>query len=206
MLTLQQLRAPERSAGVQSSTVLALAAQGRIPTFDAAILWDTPRVLRLRPGWRSPFWLWRLMIRSAGVVRLETDVLAGFVLARASAGLADSTIQQDVGHLQLVRDCFGRPLWEMQPADADAYFGKDLRDASTALRLARAQSLTTYFAFLELRHKAELHALTGRIVECPIDEVNRPRGSKQIRLRIPPTELEVETLFAGWRADLVNCR
>jgi site-specific recombinase XerD len=136
----------------------------------------------------------------------EMDVLAGFVLARASAGLADSTIQQDVGHLQLVRDCFGRPLWEMQPSDADAYFGKELRDASTALRLARAQSLTTYFAFLELRYKAELHALTGRVVECPIDEVNRPRGSKQIQLRIPPTEPEVETLFAGWRADLVSCR
>ena len=28
----------------------------------------------------------------------ETDVLAGFVLARASAGLADSTIRNDTGH------------------------------------------------------------------------------------------------------------
>jgi hypothetical protein len=35
---------------------------------------------------------------------LETDVLAGFVLARASAGLADSTIRNDTGHLQLIRD------------------------------------------------------------------------------------------------------
>ena len=54
----------------------------------------------------------------------ETDVLAGFVLARASAGLVDSTIRNDINHLELVRDWFGRPLWEMQPADADAYFGK----------------------------------------------------------------------------------
>jgi hypothetical protein len=53
----------------------------------------------------------------------ETDVLAGFVLARASAGLADSTIRNDTGHLEPTRDWFGRPLWEMQPADADAYFG-----------------------------------------------------------------------------------
>jgi hypothetical protein len=28
----------------------------------------------------------------------ETDVLAGFVLARASAGLADSTIRNDTNH------------------------------------------------------------------------------------------------------------
>ena len=46
---------------------------------------------------------------------LETDVLAGFVLARASAGLADSTIRNDTGHLELIRDWFGRPVWEMQP-------------------------------------------------------------------------------------------
>ena len=50
----------------------------------------------------------------------ETDVLAGFVLARAAAGLPDGTISSDVIHLEQVRAWFGRPLWEMQPADADA--------------------------------------------------------------------------------------
>jgi hypothetical protein len=45
------------------------------------------------PGSRPPF---------------ETDVLAGFVLARASAGLADSTVRNDTGHLDLIRDWFGR--------------------------------------------------------------------------------------------------
>src|SRR2546428_529440 len=59
----------------------------------------------------------------------ETDVLSGFVLARASAGLVDSTIRNDVNHLELIREWFGRPLWEMQPADADTYFGKVLREA-----------------------------------------------------------------------------
>jgi hypothetical protein len=57
----------------------------------------------------------------------ETDVLAGFVLARASAGLADSTIRNDTGHLELIRDWFGRPLWEMRPADAASYFGSAAR-------------------------------------------------------------------------------
>ncbi|MGC9499293.1 hypothetical protein [Streptomyces sp. WG7] len=49
---------------------------------------------------------------------------------------------------------------------------RDLRE------LARAQALTTYFLFLELRHKVEIHRMTGRVVECPIDDMNRPRGSK----------------------------
>jgi integrase/recombinase XerD len=57
------------------------------------------------------------------VADFETDVLAGFVLARASAGLADSTIRNGAGYLDLIRNWFGRPLWEMQPEDADAYLG-----------------------------------------------------------------------------------
>ncbi|MEV4201914.1 tyrosine-type recombinase/integrase [Micromonospora globbae] len=143
---------------------------------------------------------------AAELVEFETDVLAGFVLARASAGLADATVRADVGHLEQVRAWFGRPLWEMEPADADAYFGRVLRDAASGTRLARAQALTTYFAFLELRHKVEIHALTGRVVQCPIDEMNRPRGRKDARLRIPPSEVEVAQLFAGWAGELASCR
>jgi site-specific recombinase XerD len=140
------------------------------------------------------------------VAEFETDVLAGFVLARASAGLADGTIRCDVGHLEQVRAWFGRPLWDMEPADADAYFGKLLRDVARGTRLARAQALTTYFQFLELRHKVEIHQLTGRVAECPVDEMNRPRGGGNAALRIPPGEAEVGTLFAGWRDALATCR
>jgi len=136
----------------------------------------------------------------------ETDVLAGFVLARASAGLADSAVRQDVSRLEQVRAWFGRPLWEMRPPDADGYFGRVLRSSSQGTRLAHAQTLSTFFEFLELRHRAELHALTGHVVECPLDEMNRPRGRGEIGLRIPPTEAEVKALFTGWRAELVSCR
>jgi len=136
----------------------------------------------------------------------ETDVLAGFVLARASAGLADSTIRADIGHLEQLRAWFDRPLWELQPADADGYFGRVLRSSSNGLRLARAQSLRTYFQFLELRYQAELHTLTGQVVRCPLDELNTPRGRGGVALRIPPSQQEVQTLFAGWRADLAACR
>ena len=38
----------------------------------------------------------------------ETDVLTGFVPARASAGLTDSTIRNDANHLELIRDWFGQ--------------------------------------------------------------------------------------------------
>ena len=110
---------------------------------------------------------------------LETDVLAGFVLARAAAGWSDGTIRSDVVHLEQIRAWFGRPLWEMEPADADAYFGKVLRGAAKGTRLARvAGAARRIFLFLELRHKVEIHQMTGRVVECPIDEMNRPRGGR----------------------------
>ncbi|ASL07750.1 hypothetical protein LFT51_05425 [Mycobacterium intracellulare subsp. chimaera] len=134
----------------------------------------------------------------------ETDVLAGFVLARASAGLVDSTIRNDINHLELIHDWFGRPLWEMRPADVDVYFGKVLRDANPSTRTGRAAALTVYFQFLELRHKIDLHNMTGRVVECPLDEINRPRASVDPQLRIPPTADEVEQLFAGWRQELAG--
>ncbi|MFI6704740.1 hypothetical protein ACIBJC_38400 [Streptomyces sp. NPDC050509] len=138
--------------------------------------------------------------------RFETDVLSGFVLARASAGLADGTIRGDVGHLDQIRTWFGRPLWDMEPADADVYFGKVLRNSPSGTRLARSQALTTYFMFLELRHKVEIHRMTGQVIECPIDEMNRPSGAKDAQLRIPPSEPEVGTLFSGWGGELATCR
>lgn len=136
----------------------------------------------------------------------ETDVLAGFVLARASAGLCDTTIRGDISNVEQVRSWFDRPLWEMEPTDADAYFGRVLRGSPSGTRLARAGALVTYFEFLQLRHRAEIHALTGRVVTCPIDEMNRPRGSKDARLRIPPLTGEMAEFFRGWAAELATCR
>ena len=133
-------------------------------------------------------------------------MLAGFVLARAAAGLADATIRSDVSHLEQLRSWFGRPLWDMEPADADVYFGTVLRDAAKGTRLGRSQALRTYFLFLELRHKVEIHQMTGRVAECPVDEMNRPRGAGRAALRIPPSAVQVAALFAGWRAELATCR
>ncbi|MDX3434259.1 hypothetical protein PV664_36020 [Streptomyces sp. ME01-18a] len=94
----------------------------------------------------------------------------------------------------------------MEPADADVYFGKVLRHSPSGTRLGRSQALSTYFMFLELRRKVEIHRMTGPVVECPIDEMNRPRGAKDAQLRIPPSEAEIGTLFTSWGSELAICR
>ncbi|MDA8290228.1 MAG: tyrosine-type recombinase/integrase [Actinomycetota bacterium] len=149
---------------------------------------------------------YRAPASSEELEEFEVDVLAGFVLARASAGLTDGTIRGDLSNLDQLRTWFGRPLWEMEPTDADDYFGRVLRSSPSGTRLARSQALRTYFEYLELRHAVELHSLTGRGVACPIDEINRPRGTKDPRLRIPPRAEELARFFAGWAAELTSCR
>ena len=136
----------------------------------------------------------------------ETDLLAGFVLARAAAGLSDTTSRSDVAHLEHLRAWFGRPFWYMEPADADAYFGSALLDVARGTRLARSQALKTYFLFLEIRHKMAIHQMTDRVAECPVDEMNRPRGAGRAVPPIPPSTVQVGALFAWWRAELVTCR
>jgi integrase/recombinase XerD len=140
------------------------------------------------------------------IAAFETDVLAGFLLARAAAGLADSTVRGDIGHLDQVRSWFGRPLWEMKPPDADLYLVKSMHGAAKATRVGRALAIQTYFEYLELRHSVEIHNVTGHLVACPIDEMNRPRSGQRMQLRVPPTETEVEGLFGGWRGELATCR
>ena len=152
----------------------------------------------LRPGLR--------LETAAEIAAFEQDLLAEFVLARSSAGVADATIRNDVAMICQLREWFGRPLWELTPADADRYFGDHLRDAAPATRVHKATAAAIYFEFLEVRHKPAIHAATGFVVECPLDEINRPRGGSQLRLRIPPSPNEIKQLFGGWQGELASTR
>jgi hypothetical protein len=66
------------------------------------------------------------------VEAFEQDLLAEFVLARASAGITDTTIRADVAAVVGLREWFGRPLWEMTARDLDRFFGADQRGGQLA--------------------------------------------------------------------------
>ncbi|MBC9731408.1 hypothetical protein H8R17_44385 [Streptomyces sp. TRM68367] len=120
------------------------------------------------------------------IADFEQDLLSEFVLARAAAGIADETISGDVDALMEVRSWCGRPLWELIPTALDRFFGEDQRRLATLTKVRKAQALATYFEFLEVRHQADIYAATGVLVQCPVDEINRPRGKTNMRVRIPP--------------------
>ena len=129
----------------------------------------------------------RLRLESPDEVgAFEQDLLAEFVLARASAGITDTTISADVAAVVGLREWFGRPLWEMTARDLDRFFGGDRRTLAPGTKVRKAAAFAVFFEFLELRHQPGIHAATGFVVESPLDEVNRPRGGTSSRLRIPP--------------------
>jgi integrase/recombinase XerD len=147
----------------------------------------------------------RLPVSEEDLADFETDVLAGFVLARASAGLTDSTIRNDTNHLELIRDWFGRPLWEMQPADADSYFGKVLRDEAVDADRpgGGVDGVLPVPGVAPQGRAAQVDRSSRRGARSTR---STGRGPWLTRLRIPPTEPEIEPLFAGWRDELATCR
>lgn len=140
------------------------------------------------------------------VAAFEQDLLSEYVLARASAGVGDRTIRGEADVIGEVRAWFDRPLWEMRPQDLDRFLGEDQRHLATTTKVRKAQAVSVFFEFLELRHRPDIHAATGVLVTNPVDEINRPRASAATRLRIPPPAAEVDALFADWRDALPATR
>jgi len=104
-----------------------------------------------------------------------------FVLARASAGLADATIQHDLMYRGQIRTWLDRPLWTMQPVDTDRFFGEALRAAAPHTKIGEGGSLSIFFRYLELRHKVEVY---HRTVTSPGFGQPRPAGDR--RALAPP--------------------
>ena len=77
----------------------------------------------------------------------ETDVLAGFVLG-AGLGRVGREHHPQRHQPPGADPGLDRPLWEMQPPDADTYFGKVLRDAKPSTRTGRVAALTVYSQLL----------------------------------------------------------
>src|SRR5581483_1270641 len=72
-----------------------------------------------------------------------------------------------------------------RPDDADRLLGQRCRGQAKATIAGKAFAISVFFQYLELRHQVEIHALTGEIVQCPIDEMNRPRDDWSLNVRIP---------------------
>jgi len=135
-----------------------------------------------------------LLATEAEIADFEQDLLAEYVLARASAGVVDRTITGEADAVVELRRWFGRPLWEMQPQDLDRFFGGDQRTLAPGTKVRKAKAIAVYFEFLELRHRPGIHAATGHLVASPVDELNRPRSGPGAHVRVPPPAADLSQI------------
>lgn len=128
-------------------------------------------------------------------------------LAMAAAGLSD-------GHVNSTRSVvieFARslpgPLWAASCDDADRWLAELRRvGRSVSTRAGKAGMLAAFYDFVIARYQGDIHALTGVVVEQPIDEFNRQSGASLGKVRVPPSDAEVEALFVGWRSSVTEAR
>ena len=157
------------------------------------------------------------VVRSIGTARgwrseedaadFEQEIIDQYALAMAAAGLSDAYISHSRTAIFEFRSHVNIPLWQVRPADVDAFLA-GLRRAGLAAstRAGKAGVIAQFFDFAISRYQADINALTGWVIEQPIDEYNRQSGSSLGRVRVPPSDAEVDRLFGGWAASLQDER
>jgi len=157
------------------------------------------------------------VVRSIGTARgwrseedaadFEQEIIDQYALAMAAAGLSHAYISHSRTAIFELRSHVNIPLWQVKPADADAFLA-GLRRAGLAAstRAGKAGVIAQFFDFAISRYQADINALTGWVIEQPIDEYNRQSGSSLGKVRVPPSDAEVDRLFGGWAASLQDER
>jgi len=153
-------------------------------------------------------------IGSAAALRTDEDVAAfgqeivdQYALALAAAGLTDGYVASCRRVIFEFAASLAGPLWSASCDDADRFLTDQRRTGRTAsTRATKAVVLAQFYAFVMARYQGDIHALTGWVVEQPIDEFNKPAGVLPGRVRVPPSDSEVDDLFAHWRASLGDAR
>ena len=109
-----------------------------------------------------------------GTHRLEAGIFAGLTKALEADGMPAGAVTVYLADLAEIRAWLGRPLWQMNCEDADAYFRQQTAWPEYPVMLRRAQALTRYFAVLAGPDGAQAREYAHAPVRCPLDALNWP--------------------------------
>lgn len=148
------------------------------------------------------------MLRTAEEVEdFEQEIVDQHALAMAAAGLSDGHVTNTRSTIIEFARSLTEPLWAATCDDADRFLAEQRRlGHAVSTRATKAGTLASFFDFVISRYQGDIHALTGVVVEQPIDEFNRQSGNTLGKVRVPPSDAEVEVLFAAWRASVPEAR
>lgn len=149
----------------------------------------------------------RALRTAEDVEDFEQEIVDQHALAMAAAGLSDGHVTNTRSVIIEFARSLSGPLWAATCDDADRFLAEQRRlGRSVSTRAGKAGTLALFFAFMVSRYQGDIHALTGVVVDQPIDEFNRQSGNSLGKVRVPPSDAEVEVLFTGWRRSVPEAR
>ena len=91
--------------------------------------------------------------------------------------------------------------------DADRFLAEQRRlGLAVSTRAGKSHALAGFYGFVIARYEGVIRRSTGVLVAQPIDEFNRQSGHSLGKVRVPPSDEEVDALFAGWRDSVSKAR
>ncbi|MDR6688300.1 site-specific recombinase XerD [Arthrobacter sp. 1088] len=137
----------------------------------------------------------------------EQEIVDQHAMAMAAAGLSDAHIRQTRATIIEFARSVTVPLWAVTCQDADRFLAEQRRlGHSVSTRAGKAGTLALFYEFMISRYQGQIHRLTGVLVEQPIDEFNRQSGASLGKVRVPPSDAEVDALFTAWRHSIPAAR
>ena len=128
----------------------------------------------------------------------EQEIVDQYALAMAAAGLSDGHVSNTRSVIVEFARSLRGPLWSASCEDADRFLAEQRRlGRSVSTRAGKASALALFYEFVISRYQGDIHALTGVVVEQPIDEFNRQSGASLGKVRVPPSEAEAKVRPAG---------
>ncbi len=141
------------------------------------------------------------------VAAFEQEIVDQYALALAASGLSDGYVAGCRRTIFEFTEALSGPLWTASCEDADRWLNAQRQAGrSVSTRSTKAVMLAQFYDFVIARYQGDVHELCGWVVAQPVDEFNKPAGVSPGRVRVPPSEAEIDALFAAWRASLVEAR
>lgn len=137
----------------------------------------------------------------------EQEIVDQYALAMAAAGLSDRHIRNTrTTIIEFARSVTG-PLWSATCRDADRFLAEQRRlGRSASTRAGKAGTLALFYEFVVSRYQGQIRRATGVLVEQPIDEFNRQAGVSLGKVRVPPSDAEIDMFFTAWRHSIPQAR
>jgi site-specific recombinase XerD len=135
------------------------------------------------------------------------EIVDQYALAMAAAGLTDGHVGNARSTIIEFTRSLPGPLWSASCDDADRFLAEQRRAGrSVSTRAGKAGMLAQFYDFVISRYQGDIHALTDCVVEQSIDEFNRQSGASLGKVRVPPSDAEVDEFFGKWRLSVTEAR